>query len=259
MVCLYMDKMTLPTTSVVAGYQAPQATKQCITLPARPEQIAFSPSETAIIVVDMQNAFASAGGYLDLAGFDISGAKDTTENVKKTLDAARASGIQILYFQTGFDSEYTEIGAYGSPNWYKSHALRMMRARPELRGQLLARGTWDHEIVDELKPHPGDIVVPKNRYSGFFNASVDSILRSRGIRNLVFTGIATNVCVESSLRDAFHLEYFCVLLEDATKSNGPEFMQKAVVFNVEKFFGWVASVKDFCSVLGHPDVALPAA
>ncbi|EPM93608.1 isochorismatase hydrolase [Pseudomonas syringae pv. actinidiae ICMP 19070] len=130
-----------------------------------------------------------------------------------------------------------------------------MRKRPELEGQLLAKGGWDYQLVDELKPEPGDIVVPKIRYSGFFNSSFDSVLRSRGIRNLVFTGIATNVCVESTLRDGFHLEYFGVVLADATHQAGPEFAQQAALFNIETFFGWVSSVDDFCttfSPVGQP-------
>ncbi|KPW70277.1 Peroxyureidoacrylate/ureidoacrylate amidohydrolase RutB [Pseudomonas cannabina] len=129
-----------------------------------------------------------------------------------------------------------------------------MRKRPELEGQLLAKGGWDYQLVDELKPEPGDIVVPKTRYSGFFNSSFDSVLRSRGIRNLVFTGIATNVCVESTLRDGFHLEYFGVVLADATHQAGPEFAQQAALFNIETFFGWVSSVDDFCTTfapVGH--------
>ncbi len=85
---------------------------------------------------------------------------------------------------------------------------------------MLAKGSWDYQLVDELVPQPGDIVLPKPRYSGFFNTPLDSILRSRGIRHLVFTGIATNVCVESTLRDGFFLEYFGVVLEDATHQAG---------------------------------------
>ncbi|WP_017706685.1 isochorismatase family protein, partial [Pseudomonas syringae] len=148
-----------------------------------------------------------------------------------------------------------EAGGPGSPNWHKSNALKTMRKRPELEGQLLAKGGWDYQLVDELKPEPGDIVVPKIRYSGFFNSSFDSVLRSRGIRNLVFTGIATNVCVESTLRDGFHLEYFGVVLADATHQAGPEFAQQAALFNIETFFGWVSSVDDFCttfSPVGQP-------
>jgi ureidoacrylate peracid hydrolase len=94
-------------------------------------------------------------------------------------------------------------------------------------------------------------VIPKIRYSVFFNTNIDSFLRARGIRNLVFTGIATNVCVESSLRDAFHLEYFSVVLEDATHAAGPDFAQKAALYNIEAFFGWVSTVADFSGAISQ--------
>jgi ureidoacrylate peracid hydrolase len=202
-----------------------------------------------VIVVDMQNAYASKGGYIDVAGFDISGAAAAVDQTRKVIDAARTGGIPIIYFQNGWDKDYIEAGGPGSPNWHKSNALKTMRARPELEGTLLAKGTWDYAIVDSLAPQPGDIVIPKTRYSAFFNTNVDSVLRARGIRNLVFTGIATNVCVESSLRDAFHLEYFSVVLEDATHHVGPDFIQQATLYNVEKFFGWVSTVADFCGAI----------
>ena len=237
--------------AVVAGYKGPESRSESVTLPARPEPITLKPSETAVVVVDMQNAYSTEGGYVDLAGFDISGAKGTIANIKKTLDAARAAGVQVIYFQNGWDKDYVEAGGPGSPNWHKSNALKTMRARPELQGQLLARGGWDYEIVDALKPEPGDIVLHKTRYSGFFNSNRDSGLRARGIRNRGFVGIATNVCVESTLRDGFFLEYFGIVLEDATHQAGPEFVQRAALYNIETFFGWVSSVADFKGVVGQ--------
>jgi ureidoacrylate peracid hydrolase len=159
--------------------------------------------------------------------------------------------VPVIYFQNGWDADYLEAGGEGSPNWHKSNALKTMRERPELAGKLLARGGWDYELVDELKPQPGDIVLHKTRYSGFFNSQLDSVLRSRGIRTIVFVGIATNVCVESTLRDGFMLEYFGVVLEDATHQAGPEFLQQAALYNIEKFFGWVSSVADFKGALGQ--------
>lgn len=234
-----------------AGF-APEAPPRApFTLPARPEAIRLNPSETAMIIVDMQNAYASEGGYLHLAGMAEGGATVCIEQVAKAAAAARAAKIPVLYFQNGWDADYREAGGPGSPNWHKSNALKAMRAKPELKGKLLAKGGWDYALVDALKPEPGDVVVPKPRYSGFFNTNMDSWLRARGIRNLVFTGIATNVCVESSLRDAFHLEYFCVVLEDATQASGPEFAQKAAIYNIEKFFGWVSTVADFCGAVGQ--------
>jgi ureidoacrylate peracid hydrolase len=233
------------------GYSAPDTRAKSVMLSARPEPLRLKPCETAVIVVDMQNAYASPGGYIDIAGFDVSGAPSAIAKTKTALEAARAAGLTIIFFQNGWDKDYVEAGTSGSPNFHKSNALKTMRARPELKGTLLAKGTWDYAIVDALTPQPGDIVIPKTRYSGFFNTNIDSVLRSRRIRNLVFTGIATNVCVESSLRDAFHLEYFAVVLEDATHHAGPPFVREAAWYNIEKFFGWVSTVADFCGAIGQ--------
>ena len=228
-----------------AAAQVPSRSGATITLPARPEAITIDTKATALIVVDMQNAYASPGGYLDLAGFDIAGAAATIGQIGIAIDAARAAGIQVIFFQNGWDAGYVEAGGPGSPNWHKSNALKTMRKRPELAGKLLARGGWDYAQVDALTPLPGDIVIPKTRYSAFFNTNLDSTLRSRGIRNLVFTGIATNVCVESTLRDGFFLEYFGIVLRDATHHAGPDFVQAATLYNIETFFGWVSTVADF--------------
>jgi ureidoacrylate peracid hydrolase len=222
-----------------------------VTLPARPEPIRVSADETAVVVIDMQNAYASPGGYVDLAGFDIAGAAGAIGQIAKVLETARAAGIPIVYLQNGWDPDYVEAGGEGSPNWHKSNALKTMRARPELHGKLLARGGWDYALVDALAPQPGDIQLHKTRYSAFFNSQLDSVLRARGIRNLVFVGIATNVCVESTLRDGFHLEYFGVLIDDATHHLGPDFVRDASLYNIEKFFGWVSSVADFCGAFGQ--------
>ena len=220
-----------------------------LVLPARPEPLRLDPASTALVVVDMQNAYASPGGYLDLAGFDIDGAVAAIDAVGAAIAVARREGLPVLFLQNGWDPDYVEAGGPGSPNWHKSNALKTMRARPELDGTLLAKGGWDYALVDELRPRPEDIVVPKTRYSAFPSSNIDSILRSRGIRTLVFTGIATNVCVESTLRDAFHLEYFGVVLADATHQAGPAFLQEAALYNIQTFFGWVSSVAEFRQAL----------
>ena len=223
----------------------PAEANRLVVLPARPEPIRIELARTALVVVDMQNAYASPGGYLDLAGFDITGAAAATERVAAAVEVARAAGVLVIFLQNGWDPDYVEAGSPGSPNWHKSNALKTMRQRPELAGKLLAKGGWDYALVDALTPQPGDVVIQKTRYSVFFNTNFDSVLRARGIRNLVFAGIATNVCVESSLRDAYHLEYFAVVLADATHHAGPEFAQQAALYNIETFFGWVSTVADF--------------
>ena len=214
-------------------------------------------ASTALIVVDMQNAYAAKGGYLDLAGFDVSTTGPVIGKISEAVAAARAAGILVVWLQNGCDPDYLEAGGPGSPNWHKSNALKTMRKRPELAGTLLARGGWDYDLIDQLKPEPGDIRVPKPRYSGFFNTWLDSMLRARGIRTLVFTGIATNVCVESTLRDGFFLEYFGVILRDACHQAGPGFLHEAALQNVEIFFGWTSDVAAFQRAL--KPIALSAA
>jgi ureidoacrylate peracid hydrolase len=241
----------------LSGYGLPTDSTLPRSLPARPEALSLKASETALVVVDMQNAYSSPGGYLDLAGFDVSATGPVIANIQRAVTTARAAGMPVVFFQNGWDDQYLEAGGPGSPNWHKSNALKTMRQRPELHGTLLAKGGWDYQLVDELQPQPGDMVVPKTRYSGFFNTNFDSLMRSRGIRNLVFTGIATNVCVESTLRDGFFLEYFGVVLAEATHQAGPPFAQQAALFNIETFFGWVASVDDFCSTFATPAAPKP--
>ena len=99
-------------------------------------------------------------------------------------------------------------------------------------------------VDDGLDPEPRDIVIPKPRYSGFAGTALDSILRSRRIETLLVCGVATNVCVESTIRDAFFAEYFPILVRDACYQAGPQFVQDATIYNVEQFFGWTATVDD---------------
>ncbi|PTY37427.1 pyrimidine utilization protein B [Saccharospirillum sp. MSK14-1] len=242
-----------------SGYALSSDGFDAIMLDAKPEPIQLKASETAVIVVDMQNAYASKDGYLDKAGFDVSATGPVIANINKTLTTARAAGMTVVFFQNGWDPQYREAGGPGSPNWYKSNALKTMRKNPELDGTLLARGGWDYELVDALKPEPTDLVLGKTRYSGFYNTPLDSLLRARGIRNLVFTGIATNVCVESTLRDGFFLEYFGVVLADATHQAGPESIQAASLYNIETFFGWVSDVNTFCTTFATETTPTAAA
>lgn len=219
-------------------------------LQSEPENIQLVAEQTALIVIDMQNAYTSKGGYLDLSGFDVSATKPVVENIKKAVAAAHEAGIQVIYFKNGWDDQYVEAGGVNSPNYHKSNALKTMRSHPELQGKLLAKGSWDFELIDELQPLAQDIIIEKPRYSGFFNTALDSMLRSRGIRNLVFVGIATNVCVESTLRDGFFLEYFGVALADACHQAGPKEAHDAALYNIKTFFGWVSNTEQFTETFG---------
>lgn len=207
-------------------------------LDAKPEPIDVDLKKSAIVVVDMQNAFASKGGMLDIAGIDISGAARVIRAIQTLQQGARRKGIPIVYLQMGYKPDLSNSGGPRSPNWHKELGMHLMNQRPELRGKILTEGTWDFAIVNELRPEANDIVVVKARYSGFAGTPLDSLLRTRGITHLFFVGIATNVCVESTLRDAYFLDYWPILLVDGAMQAGPPSAQEATLFNVESFFGW---------------------
>jgi ureidoacrylate peracid hydrolase len=222
-----------------------------LTLDTRPEPLEIDLARTAVVVVDMQHAFASPGGLLDLAGVDISGAEEVVRRIGELLEAARTASVQVVYLQTGYKLDLSNGGGAGSPNPRKETALCLMRARPELKGKLLVEGTWDFQIVEALAPRDSDIVVLKTRYSGFAGTQLDSVLRAREIRYLVFVGIATNVCVESTLRDAYFHEYWPLLVTDGTLQAGPVEAHTATVFNVESFFGWTIGTRPLIEALGR--------
>src|SRR6266849_7218516 len=164
-------------------------------LDAKPGPVEVELAKSALVVVDMQNAFASKGGMLDIAGVDISGASRVVNSIKTILDAARRVNVPVVYVQMGYKPDLSNSGGPNSPNWHKELAMHLMNCRPELKGKLLTEGTWEFEIVEELKPEPGDLVLIKTRYSGFAGTTLDSQLRTRSVRYLFFVGIATNVCV----------------------------------------------------------------
>ena len=226
-----------------------------IQLNSKPEPVEIDLARSAVVVVDMQNAFASKKGMLDIAGVDISGAAAVIRSIADVLQAARRASVPVIYLQMGFKPDLSNSGGPSAPNWHKELALRLMACRPELKGKLLTEGSWDFQIVDELKPQPGDLVVVKSRYSGFANTMLDAELKSRGIRYLFFAGIATNVCVETTLGHAFVLDYWPILITDAAMAAGPPAMQEATLFNVETYFGWTIPSSEFVEKLATGSIA----
>lgn len=229
-------------------------------LSTRPESIEVAFDRSAIVVVDMQNAFASKGGMLDIAQVDLTDASRVVAAIRSILDAARGSKVPVVYLRMAYKPDLSDSGGPKSPNWHKQLALSLMCSRPGLRGKVLTEGTWDAEIVQDLAPLPGDVVITKTRYSGFAGTSLDSQLRVRGIQYLFFAGIAANVCVESTLRDAYFHDYWPILVADATMAAGGQNLYAATLQNVESFFGWsitsenlVVSLSELARVKTHVD------
>lgn len=219
------------------------------TMNAKPHPLEVEPNETAIIVVDMQNAFATTGGMFDLAGFDISGAANVIDVNQGLLETCRGAGVGVVYLQMTYKKGLEDGGNPASPNYHKELGLRMMRERPDLDGTLLVEDTWDWQIVDALGPQAGDHVIQKSRYSGFCRTELEDYLNGNNIRKLLFTGIATNVCVESTARDAYFCEFWPILVEDAMNHSGPDFNRQATLWNFENVFGWVTQSTDVVQTL----------
>jgi len=213
-------------------------------LNAKPEALDVDFAKSAIVLVDMQNAFASKGGLLDIAGVDLADAPRVVRTIQDVIGTARSAGVPVVHLRMAYRPDLSDAGGAHSPNCYKELAMHTMRARPEYKGKLLTEGTWDAAIVDDLAPQSGDLVITKTRYSGFAGTTLDSQLRVRGIQFLFFAGIATNVCVESTLRDAYFLDYWPILLSDGTMPAGGRSVFEATLFNVESFFGWTVASEE---------------
>lgn len=210
-----------------------------VTLAARPEALDIELARTAVIVVDMQNAFVSKEGMFDKAGYDISGAAAALASNARLLPALRAAGVLIVYLKMSYNADYSDAGGPGSPNPRKELGMVLMRDHPQWQGAFVTEGTWDEQVVDDIAPQPGDVVVRKQRYSGFAGTNLDMILGTRDIRYVLYTGVATNVCVESTLRDGYFLDYWPILVADACNNSGPACNREASEWNVENAFGWV--------------------
>ena len=215
------------------------------TIAAEPEPITIDLLKTAVIVVDMQNAFVRRGGYFDVTGHDISKTERIILPCQRIIAAARQKGARIIYFQMGCSPDFSDRGPADSPYNLKSKGLSLIHRRPEVKDKFYIYGTWGAEIIEELKPSPEDIIVKKQVYDGFIGTNLQIILGTFGIKYLAFVGTATNLCVESTLRHAFFLDYFPLLVSDAVSHAGSSMTQEATILNVKTHFGWVTTSDHF--------------
>jgi ureidoacrylate peracid hydrolase len=223
---------------------------------AKPEPIRVNYAQTAMIIVDMQNDFCSKGGLFDRAGISISAVQKAIEPTRKALLAARAAGIKIVYLKMGFRADLSDLGDAGSAN--RLRHLRFGAGRPcsapdGRQGRFLIRDTWNTDVIEELRRQPEDVVLYKHRFSGFYQTELDDVLRRLRIRNLVFTGCTTSVCVDSTIRDAMFRDYRCILLADSVVepigSEEPRSNHDASLLTIETLFGWVSDSERFESAL----------
>lgn len=190
---------------------------QSVTIDARHAPVAADVSRTAVIVVDMQNDFATVGGMFERAGIDISIIRAAIAPTRRLIDAARSAGIRVVYLKMGFLADLSDSGAPAAPNWQKHSIFNVgeqVAAPDGTPSRILIRDTWNTAIIDEVTPHQGDLIVWKHRFSGFFETALHDLLRAEGIDTLLFVGATTSICVESTVRDAMYRDYHCLVVED---------------------------------------------
>jgi ureidoacrylate peracid hydrolase len=221
-----------------------------VRIKTEPEPIDIDLGRSAIVIVDMHNAFVAKGGMFDVRGFDVTPIQKMIDPIKKIRDKAREERVKVIYIVHVLSPDLREVGP-DSSFWYKS--VKFYREDPRWQDKFIVRGTWGAEIVDALEPRQGDLIVEKPRFSAFFGTNLDTILKTHNLKYLFFTGCATNICIEASIRDAANLGYFPILISDASINNGPPFMQDSTIFNVKLCFGWVTDTENLLKVMTSPN------
>jgi nicotinamidase-related amidase len=214
---------------------------------AEPYEFEFDPKTTALVMIDFQRDFVDPGGFGEALGNDVSLLRRAVPPAERVLKAARARGLMVIHTREGHRPDLSDCPPAKKARGHLTAGI----GDPGPMGRILVRGEEGHDIVKELYPEPGEPVVDKPGKGAFFATDLDGILRNRGIRQLVVCGVTTEVCVNTTVREANDRGYDCLVLEDCVASYFPEF-QKAALAMVKAqggIFGWVSDSKRFLEAL----------
>lgn len=206
---------------------------------------------TALLVIDMQRDFCAQGGYADQAGLDIEQLRAPIEPIRQLLVAARRCGLFIVHTREGHRADLSDL-----PDTKRRRAEASGAPIGSIgpMGRLMVRGEYGNDLIDELKPEPGEPVIDKPGYSAFAHTDLELLLHNRGVRQLILTGVTTEVCVSSTLRQAVDLGYACLTVADACGSAYPALHAAALsMIGVEGgLFGEVITSDALIAVLEMP-------
>jgi nicotinamidase-related amidase len=214
---------------------------------AEPYEFEFDARTCALVVIDMQRDFVDPGGFGEALGNDVSLLRKAIAPTKRVLDAARARGMLVIHTREGHRPDLTDL----PPSKQLRGKLKTGIGDAGPMGRILVRGEYGHDIIDELKPVSGEPVIDKPGKGAFYATDLDALLHNRGIRQLVVCGVTTEVCVNTSVREANDRGYDCLVLEDCVGSYFPEFQLAALKMIKAQggIFGWVSDSPRFLEAL----------
>lgn len=192
----------------------------------------------ALIVIDMQNGFCCEAGFMNKLGLDWTTSREAVEPISRLVAAARKADIPVFFTRYSLNEDYSDAGL-------------LLELFPGIRGTGgMVRDTWDADVVDELRPQPGDYVIDKTRYSAFYDTELEAKLRELAVDTVIVCGVTTNVCVESTVRDAFFRDIRVVVPSDGTAAVSQE-LHEGALRDFEYGFGQVVTVAELEEALAR--------
>lgn len=234
----------------------PAPTVAAVTVPARPYPFALHPASTALVIIDMQRDFLLPGGFGALLGNDVSMLTKVVEPLGTVLHAARGAGMMVIHTREGHRPDLADC----PPSKLARGHLDTPIGAEGPYGRVLVRGEEGHGIIDELAPIDGEIVLDKPGKGAFYATDLELLLRNARIASLVVTGVTTEVCVHTTVREANDRGFECLVLSDCVGSYFAEFQEVGLrmIASQGGIFGWVAPSQDLLFAL-QPSVPLSVA
>lgn len=216
-------------------------------LPEVSTELELAPQQCAFIIIDMENDFMSKEGMFDMKKANLEEANKIVSPIAAVAKSCRQKGVKVIYTQHTFRPDLSDMHRTWGEIYQKRRAPIGPGSPVGPKGKkvgYLIRGTWNTEIIPELTPESGDIIIDgKRTHTAFYHTDLEMILRTSGINTLFFSGTTTSVCVESTLRDAFHRDFRCILLNDCVWEKSPD-LQKATEKVVMLHFGYVTGSRE---------------
>jgi len=196
------------------------------------------PVHSALVVIDVQNDFCAPGGMMDREGHDLDAVQAMAAALPRLLEAARSAGVLVVFVRNVYS---TAPNRYLSDVWLEQAARR--RRGSYTLAAVCAPGSWEGDFYGDVRPLPEEVVVTKHRFSAFHDTDLETVLRTRAARTVVLAGVASNVCVETTAREAFVRDYYVVFLADGTAAYSRS-AHDATLRVVDQFFGEIARIDD---------------